>query len=78
VARTQGGLSGVIWRAAVRKGFWGGQRNWMTIFAVIAAVKAVRRVAGSTQSVVYTEELRPGQALVITHHADLHLGDEPR
>jgi hypothetical protein len=49
----------------------------MTVFAVIAAVKAVRRVSGSTQKVVYTEELKPGQALLITHHADLQLGDEP-
>jgi hypothetical protein len=78
VARTQGGLGGIIWRAAVRKGFWGGQRNWMTVFAVIGTIKAVRRLTGSTQSVVYTEELKPGQALVITHHADVRLGDEPR
>lgn len=77
MARTQGGLKGIVWRAAVRKGFWGGQRNWMTVFAVIAATKAVRRLAGRTQSVVYTEELLPGQALVITHHADLRHGDKP-
>ena len=77
MAKTQGGLQGIIWRAAVRKGFWGGQRNWMTVFAVIAAVKAVRRLAGSTQEVVYTGELKPGQALMITHHADIRLGDEP-
>ena len=53
----------------------------MTIFAVIAAVKAVRRLAGSTQEVVYTEELKPGQALMITHHEgvsrDVLLGDDP-
>ena len=78
MAKTQGGLSGIIWRAAVRKGFWGGQRSWMTVFAVIATVKAVRRLAGGTQDVAYTEELKPGQALLITHHADLTLGDDPR
>ena len=77
MARTQGGLKGIVWRAAVRRGFWGGQRNWMTVFAVIATVKAVRRLAGGTPDVVYVEELEPGHALLITHHADLRLGDEP-
>ncbi|HUP84782.1 MAG TPA: hypothetical protein VM143_03850 [Acidimicrobiales bacterium] len=71
MARTQGGLKGILWRAAVRKGFWGGQRSWMTLFAVIATAKALRRISGRTQSVVYTEELLPGQALVITHHDGL-------
>ncbi len=78
MARTQGGLKGIIWRAAVRKGFWGGQRNWMTVFAVVATVKAVRRLAGSTQEIVYVDELQPGQALLVTHHADLRLGDKQK
>ena len=78
MARTQGGLGGIIWRAAVRNGLWGGKRYWSTLFVVLGTVKVVRRLAGSTQSVVYTEELKPGEALVITHHADLRLGDEPR
>ena len=78
MARPQGGLGGIVWRAAVRKGLWGGQRNWMTVFLVIGAVKALRRIAGGTHDVVYTEELKLGQSLVITHHQDLRLGDEPR
>jgi hypothetical protein len=78
VARTQGGLGGIIWRAAVRNGLWGGQRHWMALFAVLGTVKIVRRLAGSVSEVVYSEKLEPGQALVITHHADLRLGDEPR
>ena len=78
MARPQGGLGGMLWRAAVRKGFWDGQRNWMTVFLVIGAIKTLRRIAGGTQDVVYTEELEPGQSLVITHRADIRLGDEPR
>ena len=78
MARTQGGLKGIVWRASVRRGFFGGQPAWMTVFAVIGAVKAFRRFAGSTPDVVYSEELAPGQALVITHHADLRLGDDQR
>ena len=78
MARTQVGLGGIIWRAAVRNGLWGGRRHWTTLFAVLATVKLVRRLAGSVQEVVYSEKLEPGQALVITHHGDLRLGDEPR
>jgi hypothetical protein len=78
VARTQGGLGGVIWRSAVRKGFFGGSRSWMLLFGAIGTVKAFRRIAGSTPDLVYSEELVPGQALVITHHEDLRLGDKPR
>ena len=67
-----------IWLIAVRRGFFGGQRTWMTVFAVMGATKALRRIAGNTQDVVYSEELLPGQALVITHHEDLRLGDKQR
>lgn len=70
-----GALGRLLWRTSVRKGFFGGQRSWMTLFAMVGVVKAFRRVAGSTQDVVYREELLPGEALVITHHGDLRLGD---
>jgi hypothetical protein len=73
-----GFLGRLTWRTSVRKGFFGGQQTWMTVFAVVGAVKAFRRFAGGTPDVVYTEELAPGQALIITHHADLRLGDKPR
>ena len=67
-----------VWLIAVRRGFFGGQRTWMIVFAVMGATKALRRIAGNTQEVVYSEELLPGQALVITHHEDLRLGDKQR
>lgn len=73
-----GFLGRLIWRTAVRKGFFGGQSTWMTVFAVVGAVKAFRRFSGGTADVVYTEALAPGQALVITHHADLLHGDKTR
>ena len=30
-ARAQGGLGGMIWRASVRKGFFGNSTPWMTV-----------------------------------------------
>jgi hypothetical protein len=50
----------------------------MTVFLVIGAVKALRRIAGGTQDVVYTEELKPGQSLVITHHDGRGTTAQPR
>jgi hypothetical protein len=70
-----GFLSRLIWRTSVRKGFFGGQQTWMTVFAVIGAVKAFRRFTGGTPDLVYSESLAPGQALIITHHADVEHGD---
>lgn len=78
MARAQGGIGGMVWRAAIRKGFFGGSRSWMLLFGAIGTVKAFRRIAGGVPEVVYSEELLPGQALVITHHDDLRLGDKPR
>lgn len=70
-------LKTYLWAIAVRKGFFGGQRYWMAVVAVVTAVKVFRRISGSTQDVVYCEELKAGQALVLTHHSDVRRGDKP-
>ncbi len=72
-----GFLTRWLWRTSARKGFFGGQQTWMTVFAVVGAVRLFRRLAGSTPDVVYREPLAPGESLVITHHADVRLGDAP-
>ncbi|HEX7167677.1 MAG TPA: hypothetical protein VF230_11920 [Acidimicrobiales bacterium] len=59
-----------IWRNAVQKGLFGGNKRWATLFVVIGAAKVMRRLAGSVPDTVYCEPLEPGQALVITHLAD--------
>ena len=63
-----------LWRNAVQKGLFGGNRRWATVFMVVGAVKLFRRVAGSVPETVYCEELKPGEALVITHLADETIG----
>lgn len=76
--RPRGGLGNILWLTAVRKGFFGGQRLWFTIFVTAGAVKVFRRFSGSTPDIVYNEPLGPGEALLITHHADVLHGDKPR
>jgi hypothetical protein len=71
-------VAGRIWRTAVRRGLFGGSRPWTAALVVMGAMRLIKRFAGSQPETVFREELPPGQALLITHRADLHLGDEPR
>ena len=59
-----------VWRTAVQRGLFGGNRTWMTIFAVIAAGKVRRRIAGNVPDTVYRGEIKPGEGLIITHMTD--------
>jgi hypothetical protein len=68
-------VAGFVRRTAIAKGLFGGSRFWMAVLGVIWARRVWRRLAGSTMDPVYREELRPGQALIITHHADQFHGD---
>ena len=56
-----------LWRNAVQKGLFGGNRTWMTLFAVIGAAKLMRRMSGSVPETVFKGELKPGESLLISH-----------
>ncbi|HEX4980034.1 MAG TPA: hypothetical protein VFV35_08210 [Acidimicrobiales bacterium] len=56
-----------VWRSAVQKGALGGNRTWMAVFAAMAAGKILRRIGGNVSQTVYSEPLRPGESLIITH-----------
>ena len=60
-------MAGFIWRTALRRGLLGGSRPWMTVFAVVGITRLVRKLAGSEPKTVYSEELHPGEAILITH-----------
>lgn len=51
---------------AITKGFLGGSRGWRTAGLVYFAVRALRRLFGSTPEVVSVDELAPGQRMQIT------------
>ena len=67
-----GGLVGLAFRHGFTKGVLGGRRPWIVVFGVATALRLLRKIAGSEPKVVYSEELRPGETLVIAH------GPEPR
>ena len=55
----------------LRRGLWdgliGGSRLWMVLGGFAATVRLYKKVSGREPKVVYCEELRPGQTLVISH-----------
>jgi hypothetical protein len=54
-------------RLGVVRGLLGGNRGWMTLGAVAAGLRALGKLAAKEPKVVFSEQLEPGQTLVITH-----------
>ncbi|MBW3614240.1 MAG: hypothetical protein KY439_02895 [Actinobacteria bacterium] len=71
-------MGAYLWAAAIRRGLLGGSRPWMAILAVAGTLRLIRRLSGSEPETVYREELKAGQALIVTHHRKQRLGDELR
>lgn len=65
---------GYVRQQAIRRGVLGGSRAWLILGGVAWGFRLLRWVAGTRRlRAVLTEELRPGESLLITH-----LPDEPR
>lgn len=57
-------------KTLVRIGFArgiGGSRAWLTLGVVAGGVRILRKITKRDADVVYLEELRPGQSMVIRH-----------
>jgi hypothetical protein len=54
-------------RLGVYRGLLGGNRGWMALGAVAVGLRGLGRLAAKEPKVVYSEQLDPGQTLVITH-----------
>lgn len=62
-----GGLGRFIHRRALRRGFLGGSRGWTAVATLGIAMRVLRRITRDGPEVVYSEELRPGESLLISH-----------
>lgn len=69
-------MVGYFWRLAITRGLLGGNRRWMTVFAAIGTAKVLRRIANREAETVYSEELKPGESLLI-RHLTVTYADEP-
>ena len=65
---TDRALRGAV-RTGLRKGIGDGSRVWLAVGAVALGVRLLQRMAGPGKPVVVTEELAPGQTLVVHHLA---------
>ena len=54
-------------RLGVYRGLLGGNRGWMALGAVAVGLRGLGRLAAKEPKVVFSEQLDPGQTLVITH-----------
>ena len=55
------------WRRAIDRGFFGDSNLWLVVGIVIGARRLVKRFSRSGPRTVFSEELKPGQTLVISH-----------
>ena len=54
-------------RIAISRGLFGGSRAWLTVGTAVVGLRAVGRLVNKEPKVVYSEELAPGESLVISH-----------
>ena len=68
MGRGRGGdLLGRARRLAAARAGVGGGRIWLGLSLALTGLRLLRRMATRAPKVVYREELRPGEQLVVTH-----------
>ena len=67
-----GAFGRFLLRNGIKKGVLGGSRPWLVLAGVGATWKILQKLAGNEPVVVLSEELQPGETMVIAH------GREPR
>lgn len=60
----------VLLKARLLRGLMGGSRFWAVAGLVVGARKLSRRLKDDQPKLVFREELKPGQSLLLTHVAD--------
>lgn len=60
-------MVGFLLRTGIRRGVLGGRRSWQYVAAVGLLLRLLQKMRGAEAKVVFSEQLEPGQALVITH-----------
>ncbi len=62
---------GYLRRQAVVRGLVGGRRGWLIVGGIAWGIRLLRRVASTRRMrTVASDELRPGESLLISHLSD--------
>ncbi len=54
-------------REGARRGLFGGEQAWLVLGGAALLAQLVLRVLNKKPEVVFSEKLRPGESLVVTH-----------
>lgn len=57
-------------RQGFARGVMGSSRGWLAFWILLTALRMVRKAAGRREEVVYREELRPGERILIRHYRE--------
>ncbi|MDE0117775.1 MAG: hypothetical protein OXT07_14315 [bacterium] len=62
---------GYLRRQAIRRGVVGGSRGWLVLGGAVWGIRLLRRMASTRQlRKVLSQELRPGESLLVSHLPD--------
>lgn len=64
-------------RVGISRGLMGGSRAWTIVAAFTIAVRLLKRVLAGTPETVYSETLRSGDCLVISHDREARVVKAP-
>ena len=67
-------MLGLLLRQGFKRGVLGGNRTWLVVGGAALGLRLLRKLSGSEPKVVYSEELKPGEALVIANGRDATMG----
>jgi hypothetical protein len=62
-----GGVLAMLQRTGVRRGVFGNSRGWLYVGVGVWTLRTVRRVAERRPEILLSEELRPGERLMISN-----------
>ena len=60
-------MAAALRRVGFRKGVLGGNRALLVVWMVLTGIKLLKRLGGHEEQVVFSEELKPGEKLLIAH-----------
>ncbi len=73
----QGRILRFVSRMGVARGFLGGSRAWTLVATVVFSIRAMKKLLGGTPDIAYSEQLRPGDCLVITNDREARIVRAP-
>jgi hypothetical protein len=69
---------GRLQRRGTRKGIYGRSRFWFWVAVTAWGLRKFRNVTGAVPSLVFRDELRPGESIHVSHAAQTYTGKRVR